>query len=644
MLMLLGAIGTASAPTASAGPGDACGIAGPTIIEVGSTHNYTAVFEDWDGDLDVNVDLDDEEGDSDITSVDQNGDGDSTDTGETVNDTDHLIAEALGDTDCAAVGLLADITALLGDGLENGEVCWAEDPVDDASDTDDFGTGDASDCQAAAPGEGGESMWDDGVNDDDIDCGYVPTGGGLCTISGEAVAFAADFLAAELGADGDCDDIDAIGLALQTALLLEGLTTEFVAFQFHDFIQDNCGSLDFGGDDDSLTVDVTCDRAGNFTLSFAPQGDSNEAISIEVTCRGIPASATLVPFPTTVESNPALGNISHSLLVLTIVDSAGNPVFPDNDVDWSTDRCTIRGAAGADYEGASGLSALFGAYKSSAPATAAAIEGSLAGHGPPPFNTSNSATFLNDPAGPPPIRSIGVAVLHCEGAAPGVANVTADIEIAGADIRVSAAVTVVGPPAFITMTAAPSKLVCGEKATVLVTVTDAINQKVSDHERVELITNYGGVLGGTGATLAFPGVNPVGPLSSGAAETFGGVATAYLLTSSSHVGAYEVVAAAGGSNVGAYSVAWTWGSGSGTYLGNTGVFSTPVVSSQVTVTCTAGAPAVTAPATGTGTISPPNTGDAGLAATSSGSTTLYVIFGAVAFVLAGLVSFGNARR
>ena len=107
------------------------------------------------------------------------------------------------------------------------------------------------------------------------------------------------------------------------------------------------------------------------------------------------------------------------------------------------------------------------------------------------------------------------------------------------------------------MTAAPSKLVCGEKATILVTVTDAINQKVSDHTVVELITNFGGVIGGTGATLAFPGVNPVTPLSSGAAETFGGVATAYLLTSSAHVGPYEVVAAAGGSNLGYYGIGYS---------------------------------------------------------------------------------------
>jgi hypothetical protein len=82
----------------------------------------------------------------------------------------------------------------------------------------------------------------------------------------------------------------------------------------------------------------------------------------------------------------------------------------------------------------------------------------------------------------------------------------------------------------------------------------------------------------------------------------------------------------------------------GIYARN-GYFSTPVVTSQVTVTCTEGAPAVTAPSTGTGTISPPNTGDAGLAAANSSSNAmLYVIAGAIAFAMAGLASIRYARR
>jgi hypothetical protein len=360
--------------------------------------------------------------------------------------------------------------------------------------------------------------------------------------------------------------------------------------------------------------------------------------------------------PTTVESAPAIGNIAHSLHVLTLTDAGGQPTVPGWAVDWTVGgRCVIDALTESQYDS---VNALFLAYKSSNPASAAAIESNLGSNtdlstGAPLTASSTANSFNIDGSTAPGYqpKSIAAAVLHCEGATPGVASVRAEVDRSPlSDLSATVDVTVVGPPAFITMTAAPSKLICGEKATILITVTDAINQKVSDHTRVELITNYGGVIGGTGASLAFPGVNPVTPLSSGAAETFGGVATAYLLTSTAHVGAYEVVAAAGGSSLGAYSIFTGYeevneGEFIATfYNGNTGVFSTPVVTSQLTVTCTEGAPAVTAPITGTGTISPPNTGDAGLAAGSSSNASLFVIAGAVAFVLAGLASFRYARR
>jgi hypothetical protein len=363
-----------------------------------------------------------------------------------------------------------------------------------------------------------------------------------------------------------------------------------------------------------------------------------------------------------VEAVPAVGNISHSLLVLTLTDAAGNPTVPGWRVDWTVSgRCTIEGLDEDFYEDAADD---WGAYKITNPSTGAAIEYNWSDHtGITASDTSLSFNIDGNKAVPGyQPKSIAAAVLHCEGATPGVASVRAEVDRSPlSDLVATTDVTVVGPPAFITMTAAPSKLVCGEKATILVTVTDAINQKVSDHTVVELITNFGGVIGGTGATLAFPGVNAVTPLSSGAAETFGGVATAYLLTSSAHVGSYEVVASAGGSNLGYYGIDFgrkltngnsellTDGNLSdnfanyGIYARN-GYFSTPVVTSQVTVTCTAGAPAVTAPSTGTGTISPPNTGDAGLVAGSSTNATLYVIAAAIAFVMAGLASIRYARR
>jgi hypothetical protein len=227
------------------------------------------------------------------------------------------------------------------------------------------------------------------------------------------------------------------------------------------------------------------------------------------------------------------------------------------------------------------------------------------------------------------------------------------------NLLLTGTVTVVGPPASVRVAASPTSLQCGEKATITATVTDAIGQNVSDHTRIELVSNYGSTIGGTGATLGFPGVGPVNPLSSSAAETFSGVATAFLLTSTEHVGPYEVVVATGGSVGGVYNF-FSYGyldqntrlepfAQPGVTYG-TGAFSTAPVSAQVTVTCSLPVvaapsipiPPIAAPRTGEG-IRPPNTGDAGLA-DASGNGWALVLAGAAAFVLAGIASVKFARR
>jgi len=269
------------------------------------------------------------------------------------------------------------------------------------------------------------------------------------------------------------------------------------------------------------------------------------------------------------------------------------------------------------------------------------------------------------------------------GITPGRANITVIVENFGnlnpgtfgffgaANLLLTGTVTVVGPPASVRVTASPTSLNCGEKATITATIVDAVGQNVSDHTRVELISNFGSTIGGTGATLGFPGVGPVNPLSSSAAETFSGVATAFLLTSTEHVGPYEVVVTTGGSTGGFFDpgglLASTFtptlaqGNISGTafsvfappnVFGGTGVFSTAPVSAQVTVTCalpgapTTAAPqlppSVQAPRTGEG-IRPPNTGDAGLASSSS-SSLAFAIAGVVVFALAGFATIKVARR
>jgi len=221
------------------------------------------------------------------------------------------------------------------------------------------------------------------------------------------------------------------------------------------------------------------------------------------------------------------------------------------------------------------------------------------------------------------------------------------------NIVLTATITVVGPPASITVAAAPTSLNCGEKATITVTVKDSAGQNVSDRTRVELVTNFGGVIGGTTATLGPVSVTGgnVYPVSSSSAETFNGVATAYLLTSTDHVGPYEVVAAAGGSVMASNGSLAPWynvvqgsstslngpsnGLAAGIFPNNLSYFpwynqgllsyspSSAPVNAQATVTCSvpgapaAAVPVVTAPRTGQGpadafAIRPPNTGDAGL--------------------------------
>jgi hypothetical protein len=263
------------------------------------------------------------------------------------------------------------------------------------------------------------------------------------------------------------------------------------------------------------------------------------------------------------------------------------------------------------------------------------------------------------------------------------------------DIVLTVTVTVIGTPASITVSASPTSLRCGEKATITATIKDSAGQNVSDHTRVELVTNMGGVLAGTGAVTAGLGAGVV-PVSSTVAETFAGVATAFLITSEVTTGPYEVVVTAGGSfpvysglqipsntsftqsavnAIPGYVVlpsgrtqvdgdlwvgpTYVGGGGdispiSGTQEPATvGVFSTAPVSAQATVTCSGPAPAapvapvqvpqITAPRTGTG-ITPPNTGDAGLASDSGSSWTLFALGGLVALAIAGVATVKVARR
>jgi hypothetical protein len=420
-------------------------------------------------------------------------------------------------------------------------------------------------------------------------------------------------------------------------------------------------------DDEVVVVVIYCeeDGAGIFDVSFADEEEDDDSYSIEIACRGDSDddNTTFDVNPATIEIIPAIGNVSHSFARLILEDANGDPAFPGQEVLFTVDKCGIEesevddeGTNDGDIEdlsGWKGAEELFRTrFSPNRPDIAQAIEESDYALNAPDSteqedNTNSFTVFLG--SSDDTETTVAGAIVHCDightqesTPTPGVVTVTAIVDQDGADDIFTAKITLVGPPATITVNASPAELRCGEKAQIVVVVKDSIGQNVSDHTQVEAVTNAGGVLGGTGAVIGFAG--PVVPISSTVAETFGGTTTFFLLTSEQHSGPYEVVVTTGGANVtAAHNLS--------------GLFSSPPISVQTTVKCTipvvaaaapAPVPTVTAPRTGdlgTGTIRPPSTGDAGLAdSSSSNSWALVAIAGVVVFSLAGLATVKVTRR
>jgi hypothetical protein len=462
----------------------------------------------------------------------------------------------------------------------------------------------------------------------------------------------------------------------------------------------------------TVIVTYTCTRNpsfGGIVFPLTVQQDRG-AVTFNVICVGTASasSVTLALAPSTLEIVPARSNTSSSLVQVTVLDSLGNPV-PGIEVEIQTDRCALSAGSSAGTTLVTSLpigvgfsdearevaSALVRGLNTANPASYAAWEIWALAHFPNTVTPAGSSRVIAvtqnsafSSATGLPGSAIASAILGCSPTAaptatPGKGTVTAIVPVgSGIDIIKTAEFTVIGPPQSVVVAASPKSLVCGEKATVTATVKDIAGQAVSDHTRVEMVTNLGGVLAGTGAVASSAG--PVVPISSTVADTFGGVATAFLLTSDSHDGKYEVVATSGGTTAGdAFGFDWrlfgtdqrgafpqdvmgiiaaAGGSifsvnpdifstidlsvAAQTVLG--GVFSTAPVSGQDTVECTipvvvpaVAAPSIQAPRTGQG-ITPPNTGDAGLADSSSSWTLL--VLGGVAMGLVGLASLKFARR
>ena len=659
-LVFLGAIGQGGVGTALAGAGDLCKIEGPYIQDnngdalglsanrtmhvgqqaliVARTENNTDRVRSYD------VDLDDEIGDSDIVVITE------LDTPWQLDDepgTDQVDGNQIIQLSNAAItGIQESDTGKDGYGTRraDGDNTLDEDIEDILDDLEaDFGyelIGDV--CGSDTIFELIADAIDRSCEDEDTTCFDEDAWEGLDDDEDELDVKDIAKLIADLVAGGEveCDDIaqavdrEIIGLSGDDEDAIVDDIWDLCAGEATEDRTDDV--IDTWWDDFSPIV-VECIRPGIFEVTFTEDDDPDQFLTIEITCLGEAAKdSTIGVRPNKVEIIPSLGNVSHSLVTVELLDEDGDPAGPGFEVDFSTNICSIETSGvdtAAEYAAAD---TLFKAYNVSVPASAQAVEDGASSMSAIDSTRNADTVTAFDNKG----KTIAAAILGCgpwdtgSAATPGTATVTARIEVLGGqDIVLTSTVTVVGPPADLKVTASPATLRCGEKATITATVKDSIGQNVSDHTRVEAVTNAGGVLGGTGAVAGQAG--PVVPVASTVAETFDGVATFYLLTSDQHVGPYEVVVTTGGA--GAVTDA----------LG--GVFSTRPQVAQQTVTCTlpkpAPAPTISAPRTGTGSITPPSTGDAGLltSESSSSSWTLLAAIGVVAS-LVGVAGLKLVRR
>ena len=195
-----------------------------------------------------------------------------------------------------------------------------------------------------------------------------------------------------------------------------------------------------------------------------------------------------------------------------------------------------------------------------------------------------------------------VVTLDCseKSAKVGTATVSASVDRA-ADSDVYAedlVVTLVGKATALTLTVTTSMddMVCGQVRQIDIIAVDTNGATVANGTDVIVSTNFGGVL--SGATTG-----RFAPSSTMVETAAGGAATVYLITSDTQVGDYTVVAVA------------------------------EDATDHLTVGCGMMADADADADADAPSITPPNTGDAGLAETSGSSWMLLAIAGALASVM-----------
>lgn len=352
---------------------------------------------------------------------------------------------------------------------------------------------------------------------------------------------------------------------------------------------DDCDEIDGWG-----FIDFECIEPGFFHIDILTPDDTSEVgLTIKFLCPNVPDTATISARPTTLETDPVGSSSDTSNITVTVEDTNGDRVEHAL-VSFTTDNCEFEADDSDDYFSPAG--------------------GGVAVETTTDTDTSSDNNFIaNNPAQ----FSAGTAEvdLDCSDGDLGSANVTAVVERPGSNIVLHTTITVVGSTAGtgLTLELTPEDFECGETLLATATAVDADGQPVSDGTLIYFTTDTSsGIVGGSEG-------------AQGGVATDDGVSSVLIATDPSNPGIHTVIAYATKGNVEGQVIA----------------------QASATYTCegaVAPAPPVEAPDTGTGTgsITPPNTGDAGLASGST-SASLFIVAG-VAFVLAGLASIRFARN
>jgi hypothetical protein len=341
-------------------------------------------------------------------------------------------------------------------------------------------------------------------------------------------------------------------------------------------------------------IDFECIEAGTFHIDIESPDDTEEqGMTLKFICGGQAERAEIAASPTTVETNPVGTSKSSSIITVTVFDQ-----FDDRlehaEVTFTTDNCTF---GNTDPVGDNPVSPAGGGT------TVTTFSDT---------DTTSDTTFL---ANNPLEISAGTAEvsLNCATGKAGVAHVTAIVQREGSDIVLKVDVTVIGATAAsgLTLVLDPDEVECGEVIKATAKAVDSLGAPVSNGTLVFFTTDTSsGVVGGAEG-------------AQGGVATSSGEASVLIATDPSNDGIHTVIA----------------------YTKDS--FGGVLAQTSATYECEGAvapaAPTVAPPATGTGTITPPSTGDAGLASGST-SATLFVIAGAVAFILAGLASVRFARN